>query len=97
MEVKVDHNRKLVEFWLTSADQEDSHLREQLRQQYSIYKEKNYMVAQFHSGTESLYPLTRELLLYNRKRVAQMEVQREKIGKNPNLSTSYCGGVSVQC
>ncbi len=97
MEVKIDHDRKLVEFWLTRADQEDTHLREQLRQQYRIYKEKNYMVAQFHSGTENLYALTRDLLLYNRKRVAQKEVQREKIVKNPNLSTSYYGSVSVQC
>lgn len=97
MEVKVDHDRKLVEFWLTKADQEDAAIGEYLRQQYSIYKEKNYMVAQFHSGTENLYALTRELLLYNRKRVAQMAVQREKIVENPSLSTSYCAGVSVQC
>ncbi len=97
MEIKLNHHQKLVEFWLTKADQEDTNLQEQLRQQYRIYKEKNYMVAQFHSGTENLYALTRELLLYNRKRVAQMEVQREKIVENPNLSTSYCGGVSVQC
>ena len=79
MEIKVDHDWKLVEFWLTKADQEDAALREYLRQQYSIYKEKNYMVAQFHSGTENLYGITRDLLLNNRKRIAQMEVQREKI------------------
>ncbi len=97
MEIKVNHDQKLVEFWLTRADQEDAALGEYLRQLYRIYKEKNYMVAQFHSGTENLYALTRELLLYNRKRVAQMEVQREKIGKNPNLSTSYYGCVSIQC
>lgn len=97
MEIKVDHDWKLVEFWLTKADQEDAALREYLRQQYSIYKEKNYMVAQFHSGTENLYGITRDLLLYNRKRIVQMEVQREKIVENPNLSTSYYGGVSVQC
>ena len=66
MEVKVDHDRKLVEFWLTKADQEDASLGEYLRQQYRVCKEKNYMVAQFRSGTEDLYGLTRELLLYNR-------------------------------
>ncbi len=96
MEVKVDHDRKLVEFWLTKADQEDVSLGEYLRQQYRVCKEKNYMVAQFRSGTEDLYGLTRELLLYNRKRAAQVEIQKEKTGKNPNLSTSYCPGISVQ-
>ncbi len=96
MEVKVDHDRKLVEFWLTKADQEDASLGEYLRQQYRVCKEKNYMVAQFRSGTEDLYWLTRELLLYNRRRAAQVEVQKEKTGKNPNLSTSYCPGISVQ-
>lgn len=97
MEVKVNDDMKLVEFWLTKAEQEDAALGESLRRQYQTYKEKNYMVAQFHSGREDLYAVTRDLLLYNRQRSAQLEVQREKSVGSPNLSTSYCGGVLVQC
>ena len=97
MEVKVDHDMKLVEIWLTKAEQEDTALRESLRLQYQAYKEKKYMVAQFHSGTQDLYGLTRDLLLYNRKRSAQLEVQRAKNMESPNLSTSYCGSVPIQC
>lgn len=97
MEVKVNDDMKLVQIWLTKAEQEDAALGESLRRQYQIYKEKKYMVAQFHSGTEDLYPVTRDLLRYNRKRSAQLEVQREKNMGSPNLSTSYCPGVSVQC
>ena len=36
------------------------------------------MVAQFHSGTEDLYRNTRDLLLFNRKRIEELAVQREK-------------------
>ena len=96
MEVKVNHDMKLVQIWLTKADQEDAALMEGLRHQYQVYKEKKYMVAQFHSGAGDLYGLTRDLVLYNRKRIAQMEVRKEKM-ESPNLSTSYCGSVQIQC
>ena len=36
------------------------------------------MVAQFHSGTEDLYCNTRDQLLFNRKRIEELAVQREK-------------------
>lgn len=97
MEIKVNHEMKLVTIWLTKAEQEDAALRESLRGQYRYYKEKKYMVAQFHSGADDVYGITRDLLLYNRKRLAQLETQREKIPGAPNLSGSYSGGVQVQC
>ena len=36
------------------------------------------MVAVFESGKGNLYKNTRDLLLYNRRRSAEREVQREK-------------------
>lgn len=78
MEIDVRDDMKLVMIWLTRAEVEDTVLRERLETLYAEYKAKKYMVAQFHSGTEDLYEGTRDLLLYNRRRSAELEVQREK-------------------
>ena len=78
MEIDVRDDMTLVMIWLTRAEVEDTVLRERLKTLYAEYKAKKYMVAQFHSGTEDLYEGTRDLLLYNRRRSAELEVQREK-------------------
>lgn len=78
MEIDARDDMKLVMIWLTRAEVEDTVLRERLKTLYAEYKAKKYMVAQFHSGTEDLYEGTRDLLLYNRRRSAELEVQREK-------------------
>ena len=78
MEFSINHEKKLVEVWLTNDDQKNTELLENLRHQYKAYREKKYMVAEFHSGTSDLYACTRDLLLYNRKRIAELETLRQK-------------------
>ena len=68
MEMAVKDERKLVEIWLTNG----------LQSVYDTYKKKKYLVAVFESGNGDLYEQTRDLLLYNRQRLAEQEVQREK-------------------
>ena len=88
---------KIVEIWLTQAEQEDDDLHQQLQKLYQDYSRRKFKVAQFHSGAGSLYDATRDLLLFNRKRIAQMENRREKSLENPNLSASYSGSFPIQC
>ena len=76
MDVRDD--KKIVEIWLTNAEKNDPVLREQLKDVYAEYKAKKYMVAVFESGKGNLYENTRDLLLYNRRRSAEREVQQEK-------------------
>ena len=38
------------------------------------------MVAQFHSGTEDLYRNTRDLLLFNRKRIEELAADPDHFG-----------------
>ena len=45
---------------------------------YDTYKKKKYLVAVFESGNCDLYAQTRDLLLYNRQRLAEQEIRREK-------------------
>lgn len=78
MEMDVRDDKKIVEIWLTNAEKNDPVLREQLKDVYAEYKAKKYMVAVFESGKGNLYENTRDLLLYNRRRSAEREVQQEK-------------------
>ncbi len=97
MEIQVRDDMKLVTLWLTREEQEDGTVREQLKQIYAHYGAKKYMVAQFHSGTEDLYTNTRDLLLFNRKRVEELAVQREKQVIEPNHSGRQPSRPIIQC
>ena len=78
MEMIVKDERKLVEIWLTNAEKSDPVLRAGLQSVYDTYKKKKYLVAVFESGEKDLYQGTLDLLAYNKRRCAELEVQREK-------------------
>ena len=76
--MNINEQSKIVELWLTRAERDDPALRESLRPIYQQYKDQKYLVAVFLSGEEELYQQTRDLLLYNRRRQAEKEVQSMK-------------------
>ena len=78
MEMNVRDEKQLVEIWLTNAEKKDLALREGLKDIYDKYKKKKYLVAVFESGEKDLYQGTLDLLAYNKRRCAELEVQREK-------------------
>ena len=78
MELKVNDNTKIVEVWMTNAEKNDPVIRENLKPLYAEYKKKKYFVAVFESGEKDLYQGTLDLLAYNKRRCAELEVQREK-------------------
>ena len=78
MEMNVRDDVKIVEIWLSNAEKSDPALRERLKDIYAEYKKKKYLVGVFESGQGDLYENTLALLSYNRKRLAQKEVQRAK-------------------
>ena len=88
MEIIVQEQGKLVTVWLNRKEQENSALRERLKSLYAGYAEKKYTVAEFLSGGEELYHNTRDLLLYNRRKLAEAEVQREKLEALPGNTGS---------
>lgn len=79
MEIHLNQGKKIAEVWLTNADQKNSQLQEQLKSMYNDYKKRGYLVAVFRSGSQDLYRQTADLLCYNRKRLAQLEVARDKL------------------
>jgi len=78
LEMTVKDDKQLVEIWLTNAEKKDPGLREGLKDIYDKYKKKKYLVAVFESGEKNLYQGTLDLLAYNKRRCAELEVQREK-------------------
>lgn len=78
MEINVRDDKQLVDIWLTNAEKNDPKIREGLKDIYDKYKKKKYLVAVFESGGKSLYRSTLDLLAYNKRRCAELDVQREK-------------------
>lgn len=78
MEIQVNDEKKLVCVWLTREEQEDEQVKQQLEPLYQKYQKQKYFVSVFLSGKQNLYEQTRDLLLYNRRRQAEREVQKQK-------------------
>ena len=78
MEIDIHDDKKLVEIWLSRAEGQDDAVHEGLKPLYAEYKSKKYLVAVFRSGAENLEDATSDLLCFNKKRIAQLEVEKEK-------------------
>lgn len=78
MEISVRDAQKIVEVWLTNAEKNDPTVAARLTPLYRAYQKQKYTVAVFQSGGADLLGCTRDLLRYNRKRVAELETLREK-------------------
>ena len=78
MEINIHDDKKMVEVWLTRAEKQDEALRQELKPLYAQYKKKKYMVAVFESGEQDLYQNTLALLSYNKRRIPELEMMREK-------------------
>ncbi len=81
VEVNVKDDQREVEVWLTKAEKEDAALQERLKKLYQTYKEKKYLVVVYQSGREDVFQSTLALLQYNKKKMAEREVQRERVKK----------------
>ena len=78
LEINGKDEKRMVEIWLSNAEKRDPVLRESLKDIYDKFKKKKYLVAVFESGEKDLYQGTLDLLAYNKRRCAELEVQREK-------------------
>ena len=78
MEISVSDAQKIVEVWLTNAEKNDPAVAARLQPLYRAYQKQKYTVAVFQSGGADLFGCTRDLLRYNRKRIAELETLRER-------------------
>ena len=85
MEIIQDDAKRLVQVWLSQKEGRDEALQNRLKPMYAQWKQQKYMVAVFRSGKEDLKESTLALLAYNKKRSAELAVQREKKQKTTQM------------
>ena len=78
MTTNIDNKCKIVEVWLTKVEQQDAVLQQALNAQYAQWRRDGYRVAVYCSGNADLYSHTLQLLAYNKRRSAELAVQRDK-------------------
>ena len=78
LEFNVRDDQKIVEIWLTKTEKSNAQLKESLKPMMKQYKANKYTVVIFESGEQDLLDMTAVLLIYNRKRLAELEIKKEK-------------------
>ena len=78
MEIKTHDDKKIVEVWLTNAEQEDADVKARLKLLYAKYKNAGYTVAVFKSGKKDLYQCTTGLLQHDHMKEAVAQKKRER-------------------
>lgn len=78
IQIKVHESKRIVCVWLTKNESGDPGVQALMKPLYKQYRSLKYTVAVFRSGTQELSELTGELLKYNRRLLAEREVQAAK-------------------
>lgn len=69
---------KIAYYWLSKEEKTDNGFRESLKPEYREWKNKGYKVCVFLSGTGDLVENTKELLIHNKKVLAEKKIKRER-------------------
>ena len=80
MKCEIIIEKKLVCIWLNRDESADPEVLESLEPIYQKFKSINYLVVVFRSGSRELIGVTSELLRYNRRLIAEREVEAKRHG-----------------
>ncbi len=78
MIVNVLEAKRLVQVWLTNAERESQEILNSLKPMYQRNQAQGFMTVVYKSGKHDLQQDIRALLLYNKRKLAELEVQQEK-------------------
>lgn len=79
MQLTVHRGKKAAEFWVTNIERQAPIFQKVvLPWFFNQFKLFGYFVTIYHSGQKNLYDQTSALLCYNRKRLAQLETEKEQ-------------------
>lgn len=87
LRIEIFDDRKIVHVWLTHTERDDPSVMESLKPLFQAYRPQKYTVAVYLSGDADLCQQTSDLLCYNRKRIAEMEVLREETSLRTGVAT----------
>ena len=80
MQSEILVKKRIVCIWLTRNESVDPEVLASLEPIYQKYTALNYLVVVFRSGSRELIGLTSELLRYNRRLLAEREVEAKRHG-----------------
>ena len=78
LQIDVLDDKKIVAVWLTRAEDANEAVRARIDGLCREYRPRKYQVAVYKSGREDLHTSVLDLLAYNKRRIAEMQVQNEK-------------------
>lgn len=81
LQIDVLDDKKIVAVWLTRAEDANEAVRARIDGLCREYKPRKYQVAVYKSGREDLHTSVLDLLAYNKRRIAELDTQREKAAK----------------
>lgn len=81
LQIDVLDDKKIVAVWLTRAEDANEAVRARIDGLCREYKPRKYQVAVYKSGSADLHTSVLDLLAYNKRRAAELQVQREKSAK----------------
>ena len=81
LQIDVLDDKKIVAVWLTRAEDANEAVRARIDGLCREYKPRKYQVAVYKSGREDLHTSVLDLLAYNKRRAAGLQVQRGKSAK----------------
>ena len=81
MEIIQDDAKKLVQVWLSRKESGDEALQSRLKPMYAQWKKQKYLVAVYRSGNKDLRESVLDLLLHNKKVLAEQAAERQRIAK----------------
>ena len=78
MEICVQHDKRILEVWLTRSEHSDTKLMTKLKPLCADYKKAGFCVAYFLSGDKDLLEETSALLCFNQRRAAEAGMIRRQ-------------------
>lgn len=81
LQIDVLDDKKIVAVWLTRAEDTNEAVRARIDGLCREYRPRKYQVAVYKSGSGDLHTSVLDLLAYNKRRAAELQVQREKSAK----------------
>ena len=78
LQIDVLDNKKIVAVWLTRAEDANEAVRARIDGLCREYRPRKYQVAVYKSGSGDLHTSVLDLLAYNKRRIAELEIEREK-------------------
>ena len=79
IQVDIHDDKRIVCVWLAKSESDDPRVQMILEPLYRQYRPQKYTVAVFRSGKQELCGLTSDLLKYNRRLLAEQELQSEQM------------------